>query len=96
MEWHYIDWLGLLGGLLLLFGFWRINIRQWKTTSFWYEFDNLFGCGLLFLYALNKHAYVNIVLNVIWGIVAFRGLTSYAERRKAKKKPQRSYNRARK
>ncbi len=95
MEWHPIDWIGLVGGILLLVGFWRTSIGQWKTTSFWYELDNLLGCALLLLYAWQKHAYVNIVLNVIWGIVAFRGLTSYTERKKSrrrnKKRPARSY-----
>lgn len=89
MEWAPIDWIGLLGGILLLVGFWRTSIGQWKTSSFWYELDNLTGCALLLIYAWHKHAYVNIILNVIWGVVAFRGLTSYAERRKYKRKPKR-------
>lgn len=82
MNWTVIDWVGFAGGVLLLFGFWRTSIGRWKTTSVWYEFDNLLGCALLFIYAWDKQAYVNIVLNIIWGIVAFRGLASYAERRK--------------
>lgn len=85
MEWAPIDWIGLLGGILLLVGFWRTSIGQWKTSSFWYELDNLTGCTLLLIYAWQKHAYVNIVLNIIWGIVAFRGLASYAERRSHKR-----------
>lgn len=82
MTWHFIDWIGLLGGILLLVGFWRTSIGKWKTTSFWYELDNVIGCGLLLVYAWEKHAYVNIVLNVVWGVVAFRGLASYEERKR--------------
>jgi len=93
MEWDTLDWIGLLGGILLLVGFWRTSIGTWRTTSFWYELDNLLGCALLLIYAWNKQAYVNILLNIIWGFVAFRGLASYEERkrrsRSSKKRPTR-------
>lgn len=81
MSWETIDYLGLVGGLLLLFSFWRINSGKWKTTSLWYELDNVIACLLLVVYAWEKHAYVNILLNIVWGIVAFKGLSSLAERR---------------
>ena len=43
--------------------------------------DNLIGATLMSIYAYSKGAYVGIVLNIVWGIVAFRGVSSYAERR---------------
>lgn len=76
-----INALGIAGGLLFLLAFWRTSIGKWKGTSFWYEFDNLLGAICLSFYAYAKGAYVNILLNLVWGIVAFRGVSSYAERR---------------
>lgn len=81
MHWELIDYVGLAGGVLLLFGFWRTSISGWKTTSLWYELDNIIASALLLVYSLQKHAYINIALNIIWGIVAFRGISSYAERK---------------
>ncbi len=81
MQWQPIDFLGVAGGVMLLFAFWRTSAGVWKTTSPWYELDNFIASGLLLWYSWHKHAYVNIVLNVIWGFVAFRGLTSFSERR---------------
>ena len=80
MHGHVIDYIGLLGGLFFLFGFWRTSIGQWKGTSFWFEFDNLVGALLMSFYAYSKGAYVSIALNIVWGIVALRGVSSYAER----------------
>jgi hypothetical protein len=77
----WIDLLGIVGGLLFLFAFYRTSIGRWTGKSLWYELDNLAGAILMSIYALSKGAYVNIALNVVWAIVAFRGLTSIAERR---------------
>jgi hypothetical protein len=73
--------LGIIGGLLILLGFYRISIGKWTGKSLWYEMDNLFGSVLLLIYQLHYHVYVSVVLNVIWAIVAFRGIVSYKERR---------------
>ncbi len=81
MQWHFIDYVGLLGGLCFLFGFWRTSIGRWKGNSFWFEFDNLIGALLMSVYAYSKGAFISIALNVVWGIVALHGVSSYAERR---------------
>ncbi|MBP9853154.1 MAG: hypothetical protein QG629_445 [Patescibacteria group bacterium] len=81
MAWQPIDYIGLLGGLILLFAFWRVTSGVWKATSVWYELDNVAAAILLIVYAYEKKAYVNILLNLVWTIVAMRGLSSYAERR---------------
>lgn len=89
------DYLGLVGGLLLLFAFWRTSIGRWTGKSLWYELDNLVAAVLLSFYAFSKGAYVNIGLNLIWGIVAFRGVTSWAERRRrSQTRAKRSRSRA--
>lgn len=81
MHWQPVDYVGLAGGVILLFAFWRLNSGAWKVRSGWYEIDNIIAALLLTYYAYEKHAYVSIVLNIIWGIVAFHGLNSFAERR---------------
>ncbi len=72
--------IGTLGALLILLGFYRTSIGRWTSKSFWYELDNVVGPGLLIAYQLHLHAIISVMLNVIWAIVAFRGLTSFAER----------------
>ncbi len=72
--------IGFMGASCLLFGFYRISIGKWKNKSFWYELDNLIGASLLIIYQMHLHAYISVVLNVIWVMVAFRGIVSFAER----------------
>jgi hypothetical protein len=81
MQWEPIDYLGLVGGVLLLFAFWRVNNNKWKVSSPLYELDNVIASLILFFYTWQKHAYVSVVLNIVWAVVAFRGLSSYAQRR---------------
>lgn len=76
-----IDIVGVVGGLLVLFAFFRISVGRWRTSSIKYELDNFIGATLLSIYAYEKHAYVSIVLNAIWATVAFRGVSSYTERK---------------
>ncbi len=71
---------GFIGASCLLFGFYRISIGKWKNKSFWYELDNLAGALFLITYQLHLHAYISVVLNIIWATVAFVGITSFAER----------------
>lgn len=71
---------GALGAFLLLLGFYRISIGKWKNKSFWYELDNLFGAGLIAVYQIHLHAYISVIVNIVWATVAFTGLTSFAER----------------
>ncbi len=74
-------YIGFLGALLVLLGFYRTSIGRWTNKSFLYEFDNLIGAGLIVSYQLHHHIYVTLILNVVWVLVAFRGITSWAERR---------------
>lgn len=78
--------LGFSGASLILLGFYRTSIGQWKTKSFWYELDNALGAILIVIYQVHLRAYITVVLNVVWAIVAFRGLSSFAERYERSKK----------
>jgi hypothetical protein len=71
---------GIIGSLLILFGFYRISTNKWTGKSFWYELDNLIGALLVFIYQAHHHTYITATLNVIWVIVALRGITSYKQR----------------
>lgn len=81
-HWELIDWIGALGGAVLLFAFARISLGLWKSTSLWYELDNFVAAVLLGVYTLRKGAIVSALINVIWAIVALKGVTSLAERRR--------------
>ncbi len=84
--------IGFLGASLILLGFYRTSIGKWKNKSFAYELDNVVGAILLVIYQSHLHAYISAVLNIIWAIVAFRGLTPLAERysRKIRRQMRRS------
>lgn len=86
---------GILGAILILLGFYRTSIGQWQTKSVIYELDNLVGATLLVAYQLHHHAYITVVVNVIWAVIAFRGLASYAERRRKSQKSKASHRKKR-
>jgi hypothetical protein len=77
---------GAAGAILLLFGFYRTSIGQWTNKSFWYELDNLLGASFLIIYQIHHRAYITMVLNAIWAVVAFRGIASFAERYSGRRK----------
>lgn len=80
--------MGVIGSLLILFGFYRVSIRKWSGKSLWYELDNLAGGVLLVAYQVHFRAYITVILNFIWVAVAFRGVVSITERRKAPRRPK--------
>ncbi len=84
-----IEIIGLLGAILILIGFYRTSIGKWQTNSFWYELDNLIGSLLLAVYHVLNKTYVALILNVVWSVVAFKGITAYRERRKVSKRVKR-------
>lgn len=81
MKFGFIDWIGVLGGVMLLFAFWRTSIGKWTGKSVLYELDNLIAAACLISYSISKGAFVSVVVNSVWAIVAFRGVSSWAERR---------------
>jgi hypothetical protein len=81
--------IGTVGAFLMLFGFYRISVGKWTGKSFWYELDNFFGASLLAIYQIHNKVYIPVVINAVWAIVAFRGMSSYAERRLAERNTSR-------
>jgi hypothetical protein len=86
MEDQLYNALGVIGALLILFGFYRISSGKWNGKSFWYELDNVLGATCLVIYQVHMGAFISAVLNVIWAVVAFRGLTSFAQRYRASRR----------
>jgi hypothetical protein len=78
--------LGIIGAIMILFGFYRISIGKWTGKSKIYELDNLVGASLVAIYQLHYKVYITVVLNIIWAFVALNGLTSYGHRHKRKAK----------
>jgi uncharacterized membrane protein len=76
--------LGIIGAILILFGFYRISIGRWTGRSFWYELDNLLGSVLILIYQIHYRVYISVIVNIIWAIVAFRGVMSYRQRHKVR------------
>ncbi|HSX46686.1 MAG TPA: hypothetical protein VLF87_01700 [Patescibacteria group bacterium] len=76
--------IGVAGAICILFGFYRVSIGKWNGKSVWYELDNLLGAALLVIYQLRVGAYVSVVVNVIWAIMAVVGVSSIAQRRSKK------------
>ena len=75
---------GIAGSLLILFGFYRVSTNKWTGKSFLYELDNLLGALFLFVYQAHHHAYITATLNVVWVVVALKGISSYESRKKKK------------
>jgi hypothetical protein len=72
--------LGIAGSILLLFGFYRVNSGKWTNKSFWYEFDNILGAFLIIIYQIHYHAFVSVVVNLIWAGVALMGISVFFRR----------------
>lgn len=72
---------GIVGASLILFGFIRVNSGRWNGKSGWYELDNLLGASFIAIYNFHHEAYATLVLNIVWVIVAVKGLESIAARR---------------
>jgi membrane-bound ClpP family serine protease len=80
--------IGVIGACCILLGFYRTSIGKWTGKSLWYELDNFVGATLLVIYQLSVGAYISVTLNIIWAVVALRGITSIAQRRDWVKLPK--------
>ena len=77
-----IDVLGIAGVVLILFGFYRTSVGEWSNHSLVHELDNLAGVTMLGIHEYVSGAYIPLILNIVYAIVAFKGITSFTERRK--------------
>lgn len=76
----FFNGLGILGSIVLLFAFYRVNSGRWNNRSLWYELDNVIGAALIIVYQVYYHAFVSVVVNIVWGGVAIMGLAVFFKR----------------
>lgn len=81
-----LEIIGIVGGLLILFAFLQIASGRWDGKSFWYELCNFLGALFLVYYGVQKRAYTNIVLNLVWATVALYAALHVAHRQMIRKK----------
>lgn len=60
----------MVGLILLLTAFTLVDTGRIDRKSSWYQILNVIGAGLLALYAWELKAYVFVVLEVFWAVVA--------------------------
>lgn len=72
--------LGIIGAVLVLMGFYQTSVGKWKNKALVYKLVNLVGALFLVVYQLHLRAYISATVNIIWAIVAFRGLTPFIKR----------------
>ena len=87
-----IEVIGLFGGVCYLIAFIEVASGKWKGKSFWYEAFNLLGSLALGYYAIRKQAYMNIVLNVVWGVVALYTIRHIVQRHRTRKTIRKKYH----
>lgn len=86
----FLNILAVVGSVLLLFGFYRVNTGKWSNKSFWYELDNAVGAIFIMAYQFYYHAYISVFVNVIWLAVAIAGLSVFFRRLRRHRKKRRS------
>ncbi len=83
------EYIGVIGGAFYLLAFTEAALGRWNGKSFWYEANNLLGSIFLGYYAVKKETYVNIALNLVWGVVALYAIRHMIHRHKARKTSRR-------
>lgn len=81
-----LEVIGVVGAVAFLLGFYEVSTGKWDGQSRNYELLNLIGALLLGYYSYQKHAYTNIVLNIVWGGVAIYTLLHVVKRHHVRKK----------
>ena len=61
---------GVVGLVLLLVAFTLVDTGKMGRTSSWYQILNVIGAMLLALYAWRLKAYVFVVLEIFWAVIA--------------------------
>lgn len=77
-----IDVVGVVGASLLLLAYFMATTKRWQTHTMAYQLSNLGAAALLIVYSFSKTAYVHVVINIIWAIVAIVGLVYMVEHRR--------------
>lgn len=68
MNWS--DYVGWVGSFIVLFSYSQVALRRWRVRSFANQFGNFVGSGCLGLNSFFYQAWVPLVLNLVWSLVA--------------------------
>jgi hypothetical protein len=66
----FMEILGWVGILTVLMAYFLVSNKYVLGTSFWYQVLNLFGSASILTYVWYLHAWPNVALNVVWGLIA--------------------------
>jgi hypothetical protein len=77
-----IEIIGMLGAFLLLLAYLMVSLRRWDGQSWPYQLTNLAAATLLIIYSLQKTAYANVFINLVWVAVGIIGITLLIWRKK--------------
>lgn len=80
-----VEIIGIIGGLFYLVAFIEVSTGNWNGKSYRYEYFNLIGAVLLLYYSFQKDAYTNMVLNIIWIVVALYVIRHIVKRHKKRR-----------
>ncbi len=88
-----VEIVGIIGGLFYLVAFVEVSTGNWNGKSYRYEYFNLIGAILLLYYSIQKDAYTNMVLNIIWIVVALYVIRHIVKRHKKRRITKKSKKR---
>lgn len=74
---YVIEGTGIIGALAILIAYALNSYQKISSGSTTFYLLNLAGGTLLIVYSLYKEAWANIVINVVWVLVAVIGLVRY-------------------
>lgn len=74
---YVIEGIGILGALAILIAYALNSYQKISSSSTAFYLLNLVGGGLLIIYSIYKEAWANIVINVVWVLVAIIALARY-------------------
>lgn len=80
------DFIGYIGGVCLLLAYFELSRGRWHGHSVTYQLTNLVAGVLLTAYSCFKHAPATIVLNAIFSMIAFYGITKAMQARRQPKR----------
>ncbi|HMS24013.1 MAG TPA: hypothetical protein PKB09_04370 [Candidatus Saccharibacteria bacterium] len=88
-----VEIIGIIGGCFYLIAFVEVSLGNWNGKSYRYEYFNLIGAILLLYYSIQKDAYTNMVLNIIWIVVALYVIRHIVKRHKKRRITKKSKKR---
>lgn len=85
-----IELIGMLGAFLLLLAYLMVSLRRWEGQSWPYQITNVAAAILLIIYSLEKTAYANVFINLVWVGVGVVGISLLLWRKKRSKSKQKA------